>query len=106
MGAAAAFSLAIAIVPSTAPQPKLQPIKKPPAKLSVPTQTKQKPAPERKPSELRQPLQKAFQAAAAVNGGEKALLTAVSLELRKNVSDFVVKRYGEKTFARLVTVLG
>ena len=69
-------------------------------------QPRQKSSPEIKPSQLRKPLQDAFLAAAAVNGGEKALLTAVSLELRKKVTGFVVKRYGEKTFARLVSVLG
>lgn len=76
------------------------------AKSTPPTLAKQKPAPEKNPSELRKPLQDAFKSAAAINGGEKALLTIVSIKLRKNVSDFVVKHYGQKTFAKLVTVLG
>lgn len=93
-------------VQKTAPKPAPKPAAKPkPAKLKQ-TQPKQKPAPEKKPSELRKPLQEAFQAAAAMNGGGKALLTAVSIELRKKVQGFVVKNYGEKTFAKLVTVLG
>jgi len=86
--------------------PKPQPAQKATAKSASPKPTKQKTAPEKKPSELRKPLQEAFHAAAAVNGGGKALLTIVSLELRKRVPGFVVKRYGEKTFARLITVLG
>lgn len=102
--------------PSPTPDqpPKLQPAPSPvPKQTARPNaaahkqaQTKQKPAPEKKPSELRKQLQEAFQAAAVVNGGNKAMLTAVSLELRKRVQGFVVKSYGEKTFAKLVSVLG
>jgi outer membrane biosynthesis protein TonB len=89
-----------------APQPKPQPVKKAAAKTALPKQTNQKPAPEKKPSELRKPLQEAFKDAAAINGGEKVLLTIVSIGLRKKIPNFVVKHYGEKTFAKLVTVLG
>ena len=94
------------VVPPPAPQPKPQPVKKAVTKSAPPKQAKQKPTPEKKPSELRQPLQEAFKVAAAINGGEKALLTIVSIELRKKIPDLVVKHYGEKTFAKLVTVLG
>src|SRR5574343_11385 len=76
------------------------------AKKATPKQSPQKPASEIKPSVLRKPLQEAFTAAAEANGGEKALLSAVGHELRKRIPDFVVKRYGEKTFAKLVAVLG
>jgi hypothetical protein len=89
-----------------ASQPKPQPVKKAAAKSVQTNQIKQKAAPEKKPSELRKPLQEAFKEAAAIYGGEKALLTIVSIELRKKVPNFVVKHYGEKTFAKLVTVLG
>lgn len=94
------------VVSPPASQPTPQPAKKAAAKSAPPKQTKQKPAPEKKPSELRKQLQEAFKDAAAINGGEKALLTIVSIELRKKVPNFVVKHYGEKTFAKLVTVLG
>jgi hypothetical protein len=90
--------------PASKPKPK--PVKKTAAKAAPPKQTKQKPAPEKKPSELRKPLQEAFKAAAAINGGEKALLTIVSIELRKKIPNLLVKHYGEKTFAKLVSVLG
>lgn len=89
-----------------AAQPKPQPVKEAAAKSAPPKQTKQKPAPEKKPSELRKPLQEAFKEAAMCTEGKKALLTKVSQELRKKVDNFVVKHYGEKTFAKLVTVLG
>lgn len=89
-------------VQKTAPKPA----EKPKPATPKQTQPKQKPAPEKKPSELRKPLQEAFKAAAAINGGDKALLTAVSLALRKKVQGFAVKNYGEKTFAKLVAVLG
>lgn len=92
--------------PQPAPSPVPKPATGPNAAARKQAQIKQKPAPERRPSELRKQLQEAFQAAAAVNGGNKAMLTAVSLELRKRVQGFVVKSYGEKTFAKLVSVLG
>ena len=95
------------------PKPNSQPAAKPASKVAaLPKATapkqppKQKPSPEKKPSELRKPLQEAFQVASAINGGDKALLTAVSLELRKRVPGFAVKSYGEKTFAKLVGILG
>lgn len=94
------------VEPPLAPQPKPRQVEKVIAKSVSPTQTKQKPAPEKKPSELRKALQDAFKEAAAINEGERALLTIVSIELRKKVPNFVVKHYGEKTFAKLVTVLG
>jgi hypothetical protein len=94
------------VVSPPALQTKLQPVKKAIAKSAPSKQTKQKPPPEKKPSELRKALQDAFKIAAAVNGGEKALLTVVSIELRKIIPDLVVKHYGEKTFAKLVTILG
>ena len=90
--------------PSSSPKPKAVTESK--AVENKHPQTKQKPAPEKKPSELRKPLLEAFQTAATANGGDKALLTAVSLELRKRIPGFVVKKYGEKNFARLVSVLG
>ncbi len=93
-------------VQKAAPKPAPKPVLKPKPATPKQTQPKQKPAPEKKPSELRKPLQEAFQAAAAMNGGDKALLTAVSLALRKKVQGFAVKNYGEKTFAKLVAVLG
>lgn len=92
--------------PQKKPQPKPAPTKISAENSPAPKPSMQKPAPERKPSELRKSLQEAFQEAAALNGGEKALLTAVSLKLRKKVQGFAVKQYGEKTFARLVTALG
>lgn len=94
------------VVSPPALQPKPQPVKKVVAKSVPSKQTKQKPTPEKKPSELRKALQDAFKIAAVVNGGEKALLTVVSIELRKIIPDLVVKHYGEKTFAKLVTILG
>lgn len=99
-------SLKTVSTPQPKPQPKPAPIKKTAENSPAPKQSMQKPAPEKKPSELRKSLQEAFQEAAAVNGGGKALLTAVSLKLRKKVQGFAVKQYGEKTFARLVTALG
>ncbi len=91
-------------LPAQPPKPQSAP--KPAKKATPPKQTQQKPAPEIKPSILRKPLQEAFAAAAEANGGEKALLSVVGHELRKKIPDFVVKRYGEKTFAKLVAVLG
>ena len=92
--------------PEPASDPTPSAVEEPKTAANKQPQTKQKPVPENKPSELRKPLQEAFQAASAANGGDKALLTAVSLELRKKVPKFVVKNYGEKSFARLVSVLG
>lgn len=92
--------------PEIVEQPTQSPKPKAAKKTTPPKQTKQKPAPEIKPSVLRKPLQEAFQTAAEGNGGDKALLTTVCLELRKKVPEFAVKRYGEKTFAKLVAVLG
>lgn len=66
----------------------------------------QKSTPVKKPSSLRQALQEAFQTASAVNDGKKAILTAVSLELRARIPDFKVKEYGQKSFANLVKCLG
>lgn len=94
------------VAESPAQQPKNQSAPHATKKATPPKQPQQKPAPEIKPSTLRKPLQEAFQAAAEANGGDKALLTTVSVELRKKIPDFVVKRYGEKTFAKLVAVLG
>ena len=68
--------------------------------------TNQKAPPEIKPSEFRKPLKDAFAKAAAMNGGDKAMLTAISIEVRKLVNGFTVKKYGEKTFANLVKKLG
>lgn len=56
--------------------------------------------------ELRKPLREAFQAAAAKNGGGKANLAAVGVELRKRVDGFAVKAYGYATFGKLVSALG
>jgi hypothetical protein len=91
---------------SSTQQPKSQPAPQAAKKATPPKQPQQKPTPEIKPSSLRKPMQEAFQAAAEANGGDKALLTTVSVELRKKIPDFVVKRYGEKTFAKLVAALG
>ena len=95
-----------AVPVSVAPDPVKPPVAKKPTAPSSPAKqqpaTNQKPPPEIKPSEFRKPLQEAFAKAAAVNGGDKALLTAISLEVRKVVSGFAVKKYGEKTFANLV----
>ena len=94
----------------TASAPAKPPVaKKPAGTPSVakqPKATNQKPPPEIKPSEFRKPLQDAFAKAAAVNGGDKAMLTAISIEVRKLINGFAVKKYGEKTFANLVKKLG
>lgn len=86
--------------------PKPQSAPKATKTATPPKQAQQKPAPEIQPSVLRKPLQEAFAAAAEANSGEKALLSVADHELRKKIPDFVVKRYGEKTFAKLVAVLG
>jgi hypothetical protein len=78
----------------------------PPAGAKQPKATNQKAPPEIKPFEFRKPLQDAFAKAAVMNGGDKAMLTAISIEVRKLVSGFAVKKYGEKTFANLVKKLG
>lgn len=77
-----------------------------PAVAKQPKATNNKAPPEIKPSEFRKPLQDAFAKAAAMHGGEKAMLTAISIEVRKLVNGFAVKKYGEKTFANLVKKLG
>lgn len=87
------------------PKPSESATAKPPV-IKQPKVANQKAPPEIKPSELRKPLQQAFSSAAAANGGEKAMLTAVSIEIRKLVPGFAVKKYGQKTFANLVKALG
>lgn len=64
------------------------------------------PVPTLSPAALKQPIQAAFQVASASHGGEKAMLSAIGVELRKRVKDFNVKHYGEKTLGKLVTSLG
>ena len=94
-------------VGASAPLPAAQ--SKQETQSSQPTNKKQpspKPSPAKKPSSLRKHMQEAFIAAASINGGDKAMLTAVSIELRKRVANFKVKEYGQKTFANLLKGMG
>jgi hypothetical protein len=85
-----------------------RPIEVPVVPLEPPKQKAavSKPTPAKKPSELQKPLRESFQAASTAHGGQKALLSAVGVELRKRILGFAVKNYGEKTFAKLVAILG
>lgn len=81
-------------------QPDAPPVATPPAA----------PAPAVKPptalEALRAPMSAAFDAAAAVHQGSKANLSALGLELRKQVSGFSTKKYGHKLLGNLVEELG
>ena len=61
---------------------------------------------ESKTSALARPLNAAYDAAAAVHGGTRANLSAIGLELRKQVDGFSAKKYGHKQFGTLVAELG